>query len=437
MSDRGKRGARRRSRAIGPVVAGLLALVGVLAGPVAAQAATLEIVPVGRGSVTYSPAAAAATPTDPNAAPETCSTTETVGNRDSLGSCSLTYAPGTVVALSIGAAPADGGPPTMFRRWSDDRCGTSNPCRISVGADTTTVAAVFSPQRVTVLHAGTGSVTSNPPGLDGDVDPAGCNELDGPCTADFDVDAPPVALQASTGGAWFPGDPTRRPLLCDTPPSGTVCTVTPAWPRWASVAFPPDQADQGFPTEVTVNFRIAKAGSGSGTVRGGPLNCGGQCSFRTTFGASETLSAVPDAGSRFGGWRAACGSAPTCRLAVGPVTSLTAVFERTAGQGNDRRRQQPRRRAFTARLGRVTVRGHGRRRVLSMRIGVNGNATVQARLARGRRQVASHRWRVRAGTRVLRMRVPARARRGAYRLRVTVRGAGRTLRFSRAVQVPR
>jgi hypothetical protein len=436
MGDRGKRGARERSRAVGPVVAVLLALVGVLAGPVAAQAATIEVVPVGRGSVTYSPAAAAAAPTNPDAAPETCSATETVGLRNTLGSCSLTYAPGTVVTLSIGTAPDDGGPATAFRRWSDDRCATSNPCRITVGADATSVAAVFSPQRITVLHAGIGSVTSSPSGLNGDVDPAGCDENDNQCTADFDVDAPAVTLQASAGGAWFPGDPARRPLLCDTPPSGTACTVTPAWPRWASVAFPPDQADQGFPTEVTVNFRVAKAGSGSGTVRGGPLNCGGQCSLRASFGASETLSAVPDSGSRFGGWRAACGSAPTCRLAVGPVTSLTAVFERAAGPADDRRRQQQRRRAFTARLGRVTVRGHGRRRVLSMRIGVNANATVQARLARGRRQVASHRWRVRAGTRVLRMRVPARVRRGTYRLSVTVRGT-RTLRFSRSVTMPR
>jgi hypothetical protein len=436
MGDRATLKAIVSCRATRPVVVGLLALAGVFAPPVAAQAATLQVVPVGNGTVSFTPAPQASDPAD-------CVSSATGVPDDLLGgACTLTYAAGTVVRLEATGATAN--PATAFRRWSDDRCPAAAACDLTLREGEQTAAAVFSPQRVSLKHAGAGSITSAPGGLNGTDLAAGCDTLDGDCTLDVDPDLHPAVMLTAVGDTptdtplWQTSD-SRRPFLCDSS-SGPACSVFPGWPRWVAVGFGGAVPD-AVPTEVTVTFRVAKAGSGSGTIRSGSLDCGNRCSIQTLFGKSETFTAVPDGGSRFDGWRAACGRAATCRLAVGPVTSLTAVFDSvpSGASGSQGTGTQPpqRRRALAARLLRVTVRGHGRRRVISMGLRVNAAAAVGARLLRGRRQVASRRWRLRAGTRVLRMRVPARARPGAYRVRLTVNGAGSTLRLSRRVRLRR
>jgi hypothetical protein len=435
---------RETFRARGLVV-GVLVL-GVLGGaPVAANAATLQVVPVGLGSVSVTPPATSAV-SDAESPSPNCTVSGTSGPRNDLsGACTLTYAPGTTVTLLAtgGTADADG-PGTTFRRWSDERCPTAGACTLTVGSDAESVSALFSPQRVSVIVAGTGSVSSAPSGLSGTPAPSDCTDASsGECTGDFDPDlSGPVTLTAAgVTPTWLSAD-ARRSVLCDSH-AGAVCSVLPAWPRWVSVGFGGVDPNPAFPPEISVNFRVGKAGTGSGTVRSGSLDCGNQCAIRTTFGKSETLTAVADSGSRFDGWRAACGSAPTCSLAVGPVTSVTAVFQKGAGGGattpggTDTPRPRPQSRAFAARVLGLSVRGHGRRRTLSIRLRVNATATVRARLLRGRRQMASHRWRVRTGIHVLRMRVPARARPGAYRVRLSIGGPGRTVRVTRSVRLRR
>jgi Divergent InlB B-repeat domain len=423
------------------LLAGALAVAAFGVAPAAARAGTLQVVPVGLGSVTVSPPATTAAPSSPDVASGLCSATGTGGGRANIdGGCALTYPAGTTVTLTASGGPADGdGPKTDFQRWSDDRCPGTGPCTLTLGADDQTVAALFSPQRISVIIAGVGTVTSAPGDLDRVCDTNPCG--------DFDPDRP-VTLTAVPAGAttseWLASDPDRG-TLCD-PRTDTTCTVLPAWPRWVSVGFGITPLPS-FPPQIDVSFHVGKTGSGSGTVRSGSLNCGGQCTTKAKFGASETFTATPDNGSRFTGWRSACGSAATCRLAVGPVTSLTAAFDKAAGgvagtgtknPGTKKKQQQQRRGAFAARVLRIGVSGHGRRRTLSIRLRVNAPASVRARLVRGRRQVASHRWRVRrAGIQVLRMRVPARARAGAYRVRVTIGGRGRTVNATKGVRLRR
>jgi hypothetical protein len=375
---------------------------------------------------------------------------------DLSGSCEVTYAPGTVVRLEATDGAADttsDAPATTFRRWSDDRCppGADPVCRLTVGSEPVTIAALFSPQRLSVQLASnglpetTGTVSSTPAGVLGNAQnapPPACDvSVVSVCHGDFDPDlSGPVTLSAAgTDPSWARTTFDGR-VLCDSGVD-TTCSVAPAWPRWVSVGFGIAPPDNQIPPDVTVNFRVAKAGSGSGTVRSARLNCGDQCSIVTGFGQMETLTAVPDSGSRFEGWRTACGSSPTCSLAVGPVTSLTAVFERGAGAGGGATQpgatKPPQSRAFAARVLRLSVRGHGRRRTISIRLHVNATATVRARLLRGRRQIASHRWRVRTGIHVLRMRVPARARPGACKVRLSISGAGRTVRIARNVRLRR
>lgn len=421
------------------LAAALVAVASCAALAAGARAAdtTLRVVPIGLGTVHVSPAPTSSF--DANDQP--CPLPDLVGTRiDLSGACTLTYPVGTQVMLQATGGDDGNGPATTFRRWSDDRCPTEGTCTLTLGPDAESIGALFSPQRVSVALAGAGDVVSNPSGLAA----FGASDCTSPindvadCTGDFDVDLPaPVELKAAST-AWLPSTPDR--LFCDsTSADGTSCYVTPRWPRWASVAFGPAEIRvPSIPPNILVNFHIRKAGSGSGSVRGQFLDCGTSCATDRAFGASETLVAVPDGDSRFDRWQAACGTDPTCRLEVGPVTAVTAVFEKKASASGAAANQPAgSRRALTARVLRLNARGHGRRRTILIRLQVNVDSTVQARLLRGRRQIASRRWQLRAGSRLLRLRVPTRARPGVYRIRLTVTANNQTERITKRVRLRR
>src|SRR4051812_13962017 len=368
-------------------------------------AAQLDVVPSGRGSVT-------ATIPNPGAgeqASQTC-----FGDAQGGVSCEYTYLPGREVTLVASPDTTEG--PSSFVRWSDERCPAGPVCTLTMDAARQSIVALFTPQRVSVKVSGAGHLTSTPAGLDcqGNSDPS----VDVPCSHDFPIGtdvtiaASPLSAQAP---AWF--------LPCDFG-GGSACGITGDRARWAAVGFDgqvPDIAQ--VPPTITVRFHILKAGSGSGRVQGGSIDCGGSCSVLRDFGARQTLTAIPDAGSRFAGWRSACSSAATCTLAVGPVTAVTAAFDASgssssssSGRPSSSPGQGPST-AFKASLARSAVKGHGRKRVVVFNVRVSTLATVRARLTRKQRMVASRSWRVGAGVHQLRLRLPRKAKAGAYRLR--------------------
>ena len=77
---------------------------------------------------------------------------------------------------------------------------------------------------------------------------------------------------------------------------------------------------------------IGLGGGGGGSVTrspGGPLGCGegGLCSAAYAAGATVTLTATPDAESRFDGWSGACtGDDPTCVVEMDAARGVTATF---------------------------------------------------------------------------------------------------------------
>jgi hypothetical protein len=382
-------------------------------------AAQLDVVPSGRGSVTATiPAAGAG-----EQASQTC-------NGDPQGgvSCEYTYLPGRHVTLV--ASPDTN--TSSFVRWSDERCPAGPVCTLTMNEARQSIVALFTPQRVSVKLSGTGQVTSTPAGLDclGNSDP----NVEVPCSGDFPlgtdvtlaaVDTSPLSPQLP---AWY--------LPCDFGGAG-ACGITADRARWAAIGFGGQQPDIAqVPPTITVRFHILKAGSGSGRVQGGSIDCGGSCTVLRDFGARQTLTATPDAGSQFAGWRSACSSAATCTLAVGPVTALTATFD-ASGSSSSSAGQRPSP-AFEARLGRLVVTGHGRRRVIVFRVRVSTPASVRARLTRRHRTVVSRSWRVGAGLHQLRLRVPRKAKPGAYRLGLTVRDAsGHAKSFAPSLRIPR
>jgi hypothetical protein len=421
----------------------LVALPGVAAAAPAdpgadAPTATLDVVPDGNGMVTVSPARAGAA---------TCA-----GSPDELGLCAYDVAPGEEVTLTAApnVEPPDVDPKTTFAGWSDARCPGTGPCTLRVDSDGQSVTALFSPQRVKVKSRGPGTVTtaaggSCVPKQDGRRRFLDCGR--------FPVMSQ-VTLQANPSQPTEPSGPpviaTWEPSLCESPApkkGDLLCTLSVYGPTEGKVGFDDEPGGDVSPT-ISVIFRVLKQGSGAGTIRSESLDCGRQCALDAHFGDRETLVAEAAPGSTFTGWRGVCSQAPRCSVAVGPVTTVVAVFDDsdTAKGGSHAsdtepgvRRDPSRRNApFVARLKRIAVIGHGRHRRVLMHVRVNGPATVRAVLRRGRHRVAGRRWRVTDGTRLLRLRVPARARSGRYQLALSVRDdAGHATHVKRRVRLPR
>lgn len=419
--------SRGRKRSIVLVTALL-----VLGFPAPSLAARLDLIVNGRGTIVA---------TIPNAGGTESARVVCTNPHPSEEQCEANYVPDRVVTLRAEPVPAGAGL-SSFERWSDDRCPSGPVCEIAIDSDRQTVSASFSPQMVTVVMSsapqGTGTVTSIPAGIACEALP----DVARSCNGEFPLFTQ-VKLIAKGGGAQWEG-------LCDEI-VGSTCSVSAHSRRPAVLVFPGGYYPctwwcGGF----GLQFRVAKDGTGSGTVRSASVDCGDKCSAFIDFGMRETLTAVPDRGSRFLRWRGACAESPRCSLAVGPVTRVTAVFQRLSAAGKaggskspSKRRSSTQRptahRSFVAVVGRrVVVHGMRPRRML-FSVGVSAPSSIRAVLAslRGDR-VTARTWQMRRGMRMLRLAVPRRARRGTYVLRVTARDRhGHVKQFARRVRLRR
>ena len=409
-----------------------------LAASASAQTGEAELVLMadGPGTVTADPA-----PAPPIVGGNPCTGVgiedSSSGLDESASRCVFRYAPGTVVTFTAAVRPTPAGSLTRtFGGWSDFRCPPIPTCTLTIDGDGQSLVALFDPQIVGVRFAGS---TLDPPIASEPPSPLRC-ELAAPpvgppeCLGEYPLFTR-VALTAAPGGEW-------NPYLCSAPVSASRCEVVASHLRWTSLRFGTADFPLDIPPAVVVRFGVRKAGGGSGTVRGPGVDCGDRCTVDLDFGARLSLVADPDRGSRFAGWEGACGGGATCALDVGPVTTLAAVFDRSPSSvprtGSRPGQRRPASTVFSSRLGRIVVRGHGRRRVVQIPVRTNMAGSVRARLLSGRRVIANRLWRIASGTRVLRLRVPARAARGRYGLRVTVRSAaGVAQQFARTLRIPR
>jgi hypothetical protein len=401
----------------------LLVTVAPLAFPGIAGAAQLSVVPNGPEGVEVT-AEAGGVANPPCVALATNAT-----------SCDYTYARGTTVTLRATS--------NQFAGWSDVRCPSGPTCNLTLDEESTTIAASYAVQRVWVRIAGAGTVAPTGRG------PCAVDPND-PTTADCGLF--PLGSRVTLAGtpANAPAPRWQRALsnperpLCDDPPGvnatgDRTCPIDVNGLRWGNVAFDDEPFSPAVPASVSVRFRILKVGNGSGTVRSGSLDCGSRCAIERTFGNRETLVADAGAGSRFVRWRGACGTAPTCSLAVGPVTAIAAEFEPSESSSSSSSSSTPSRaRALVARIVQIRVRGRGRRRTMVVRVQVSAAASVRVALVRGRRTTATRRRNVRAGRSTIRVPVPWRARPGVYRVRLTARGPeGQTTMTARRVRLRR
>ena len=297
-----------RLRGFVGVLTALLA-VGVLmgsAGP--AQAVQLDVIPDGNGTISPDPL--------PFEGTDCAGTVDLFsGTIVPPPPCSYEYPRPRAVTLT--ATPAPG---MEFKGWSDERCPGTGACTLYLDTDRQTVTALFSPQHVLVSVAGLGSVTTDTGTT--------CQPISGSV---LDCGLFPIFSRVALLGTPASADDrtTWVASACDAPrpqPGERTCIVSVYGPTWTSVGFGHDPSGDRAPA-ISVRFRILKLGTGWGTVRGGSLDCGNTCTLDEGFGQRISLRADPARGSTFVGWRGACGAAPTCSLAVGPVTAVVAMFD--------------------------------------------------------------------------------------------------------------
>ena len=146
------------------------------------------------------------------------------------------------------------------------------------------------------------------------------------------------------------------------------------------------------PFNVQATLRVSRTGSGSGRITGHDLDCGNDCREPLDFAKIVTLQAEPAAGSRFDGWIGVCGSNPTCRFAVGPVTCRPGPLRQRRPPPPPppppppSPPPPPRLEVRIVKL--TSARQAGRWRVIA-RIAVNKRVSARARVGRQRRRGAT------------------------------------------------
>jgi endo-1,4-beta-xylanase len=81
---------------------------------------------------------------------------------------------------------------------------------------------------------------------------------------------------------------------------------------------------------ASYGLTVNRAGTGSGTVNGPGISCGGTCSASFAAGTAVTLTAAADGGSSFTGWTGACsGTDATCVVTMTATGAVTATFDLT------------------------------------------------------------------------------------------------------------
>ncbi|HEV8535220.1 MAG TPA: hypothetical protein VGR87_05790 [Candidatus Limnocylindria bacterium] len=215
--------------------------------------------------------------------------------------CSATFITGTDVTLNAVAEPG-----ALFDGWGGDCSGTASTCTVTMSAARTATARfLLSSYALAVTRSGPGTVTSAPDGIS-------CGTT---CTATFASGSTVMLAATANATALFSG---WGGACSGTAPT---CTVTMDASRSVTASF----------AGVTNVVSITRSGPGTVTSAPAGIDCGVVCSARFVSGARVTLTAVPDAGSLFGGWSGDCvGASATCTLTVDRAINAAVRFAQSS-----------------------------------------------------------------------------------------------------------
>jgi len=205
--------------------------------------------------------------------------------------CSASYTDGTKVSLT--ATPETG---SSFAGWRGDKCSKSFTIEGDMDCtalfNTETLSSSPSSSYMLTLNkagSGLGQVSSTPIGIDCGSD----------CTASY-TDGIQVSLTATpeTGSnfAGWRGDKCSNSFTIEADMDCTAIFNTELQPE--------SQPSSSSPSS-SYTLTLNKAGSGLGQVSSTPIGieCGSDCTASYTDGTQVSLTATPETGSTFAGWR--------------------------------------------------------------------------------------------------------------------------------------
>jgi Fibronectin type III domain/Divergent InlB B-repeat domain len=273
---------------------------------------TLQIAPRGLGTVTASP---------PGLNSDNMPVSECDQNF-AQHACEWRYTRGTNVMLTAKPDTAAG---RSLTRWSTADCPGTGNCSVVLDDDLTSIVALFTPLRLAVRlsQGGVGSaVSTNPIG-------APCRGSLHDPTPDFCREFPPLTRVTLTVQPEAPHTFKEWSSGCRPVARGSCAITVLDEATWVGASFDDDKLPV-LPTTIRVQFRLRKAGHGSGRITGSGLDCGTDCGARYDYGTSLTLTAAAGRGSVFDGWKdRVCAPTKTrCAIPVGPITAMGARFAR-------------------------------------------------------------------------------------------------------------
>ncbi|HEX4332105.1 MAG TPA: FG-GAP-like repeat-containing protein [Usitatibacter sp.] len=108
-------------------------------------------------------------------------------------------------------------------------------------------------------------------------------------------------------------------------PAGGTCTIA-ADQAGNATYLAASQATISFQVTVsTQTLTVVKNGAGNGTVTGNGIDCGSTCSVQLPWGTQVSLTATPDANSRFVSWNG-CSSTNVCSGSLNGNATVTVTF---------------------------------------------------------------------------------------------------------------
>jgi len=294
--------------------------------------------------------------------------------------CTEVYTGGTVVKLT--AAPASG---STFANWSGNADCSDGSVTMNANISCTAVFNLITAYTLNVNRAGagTGTVTSNPTGINcgsscsttlnsgtavnltatpasgstfagwsGNCTATGSVTMTGnmTCTATFNSSGYTLTssvVNEVTSSVTPSGTIVSNPagISCGTDcsekyPAGQIVTLTPkpaanskfkAWTGHAdcsdgSVTMDASKTCTATFTLNTLSLSVSKTGNGTVTSTPAGINCGTGCSFNFVGGTAVSLKATPDAGYAFAGWSGGCTGTADCKITLSSNTTVTATF---------------------------------------------------------------------------------------------------------------
>ena len=327
---------------------------------------------------------------------------------DTSQTCDLKYNAGTAVHLV--AREFDSTHP--FYGWTTDECPATNECDLMLTGEEPdrSVFALFEQPEIVVVVEGPG-VVAWPGGQ--------CDSNVGTCATGPLPARTPVEFTATPGvGA----KPTRWEFGCEQVEGEPNKCIARPENRNLGVSF--NETSPKAPFEVEAWLRVGRTGAGSGRVTGSEFDCGSGdgCRKRFGFGKLVTLHAEETSGSRFDGWVGVCGTNPTCRFSVGPVTSVKARFV-VAPPPPPPSPPPPPPPKLQVQLTKLTGFRRAGRWHVTARIRSNKPVSARALVGRKRRTWGNRAANLRAGSSSLTIRLARRATRGRCWFRLTAKTA--------------